>query len=62
MEDEDIYNFYDDNKSKVCSLSRKDAQKDMDLLKNASTDSQYFCPERKRTAKRASMLCLSVFL
>ncbi len=57
MEDEDIYDFYDEDHSKICSLSRSHDQSDLDLLKKRSKESRYFCPECKRSAYDASMLC-----
>jgi len=62
MEDEDIYDFYDEDDLKVCSLSRSYGQADLELLKRSTKNRQYFCPECKRAANDSSLLCSPVLL
>jgi hypothetical protein len=62
MEDEDIYDFYDEDDLRICSLSRICRQVDQDLLRRLSNDSQYFCPECGRVSSDPLTLCSSVSL
>lgn len=56
MEDEDIYDFYDEEK--LCSLSGSDDLEDPDQPE--SKKNHYFCTECKRFSNDSRMLCSPV--
>jgi hypothetical protein len=61
MDDID-FDYCDDDGPKVCSLSDRTDRADLDLLKELSKDSQYYCRTCKRPANDAEKLCSPALL
>jgi hypothetical protein len=56
MDDLD-FDYFDDDTPKVCSLSDSTDRSDLDLLKELSKGSRYFCRTCKRPANDSQKLC-----